>query len=255
MGTLCQGPRARLARDRSDPPSHVGTADSARDDARGSQPRAARVRREHGRLHLVARRQSGLHRRSNRSGRSAVSRQHSPAVLRRARELRRNARVLVAYARAHRWHRVHEVRSRADVSQVLRRTDAALGSLGLGRRARFVERSQRPVPGGRGTRRARVRRGSHVLFDQRQLGQQRNHPAVGRDRWRRRARRPQLPQVAQLRAQSVRCDSGVPDAAAQCPRPDRPGAAIGNEPAQRRAEARRQRAREPTDRDHRSWRR
>ncbi len=81
MGSLCQGPRAGLARDRSDPPSHVGTADSARDDARGSEPRAACVRREHRRLHLVARRQSGLHRRTNRSGRSTVSRQHSPAVL------------------------------------------------------------------------------------------------------------------------------------------------------------------------------
>ena len=57
-----------------------------------------------------------------------------------------------------------------DVSRVLRRADAALGSLGLGRRARFAERSQRPVPGGRGIRRARVRRGSHVLLDRRQLG-------------------------------------------------------------------------------------
>ena len=218
-----RGARADPAHPEGPARARAGASRAARLQPRGDPPGAARDRRAGGGLHLGARGQLGLHRRAHRRGGAPLPEHDPAAVLRPARELRRHPRVLVAHAGPHRRHGVHEVGGRPRLPRLLRRADAALGPVGLGGRARVAERPLRPGRRGGALRRARLRRRPDVLRDRRQLGEQPDHPALGRRGRRHRAGRPQLPQVLELRAERERRRSGLSAPAPQPARRDRPG--------------------------------
>ena len=200
-------------------------AGADRREPRRHPPGAARDRRAGRGLHLGSRGQPRLHRRAHRRGGAPLSRHRAAALLRRARELRRHPRVLVAHAGAHRRHRLHEDRGRTRLHRASTasrccaptcpsRSDQ-LGS--LNDHSGPVAEAERYA--------ARVFGADHTFFSVGgQLGEQRDHPPLGGGGRRHRAGRPQLPQVAQLRPEHERRDPGLPAAAAQRARRDRPRA-------------------------------